>query len=98
MSSIIIFMDLLCYNLLPYIYFFWSAGVVSTPALTRVAVAFFLNSFKAPKNPSSEVVLGFPSHSSSCLPVSSIGPGVRGDILGDEVGRGINVEGDLGVD
>jgi hypothetical protein len=67
--------------------------------LTIAAVAFFLNSLMAPKNPSSEVVLGFPSHSSSCLlDQPFIGVYKRVYILGDEVGRGINVKGDFGVD
>ncbi len=42
-------------------------GVLSTPALTIEAVAFFLNSLIAPKKPSSPVVFGLASHSSSCL-------------------------------
>ena len=53
----------------PYAHF-WSTGVVSTPAWTMDAVAFFLNSLIAPKNPSSPVVFGLASHSSSCLRVN----------------------------
>ena len=50
----------------PHDDFCWSTGVVSTPICTILAVAFFLNSFSLPKKPSSPVVFGFPSHSSSC--------------------------------
>jgi len=49
------------------LYFRWSTGVVSAPALTISAVNFLRISLILPKKPSSPVVLGLPSHSSSCL-------------------------------
>lgn len=51
-------------------YFCWSTGLVSAPALTASAVRVFLHSLSLPKNPSAPVVLGLPSHSSSCLGTS----------------------------
>lgn len=54
-------------------YFCWSMGRVSAPALTASAVNFFLISLILPKNPSSDVELFFPSHSSSWLPRVSAG-------------------------
>ena len=73
-------------------------------------MVFFLNSLIDPKNPSLLVELFLPSHSSSCLrvpvPISTSAPkegprgekGRQGDLPLDEVGGGVDVEGDERVD